>query len=444
MIRRTPQAAFLFFVLALLLLTTPGIGQALAQATKPVSANDLDSKFAVEWMRLTYANVKAEVVNAPAASRVYAYAGITVYESVSQGLDGYVSLRNSIKSMPELPKLDASATYDWPTVANGSLSVVIPYLLPSENTKKSVDELRKKQVADRTKATDAKTVETSLAHGEAIGKALVEWMIADKYKELTAEPYTLPTGELWNYVPTSPGAKVVGSSWGKQRPFALETSAVCDVPIIWKFSAEKDSSFYQQAMEVKTTVDKLTQFQKDTVNFWVDTPGQTGAPAGHWMEIGNQLVEQLDLKLGRAAEMYAMLGIALGDAFIACWQQKYEAPLLRPQTYIQRYIQKNWTSFVITPPFPSYTSGHSSASVAAATVLTALFGAQPFTDGTHAKDEIGIPARTYMTFRAAADEAALSRLWGGIHYRFDNEMGQLQGDCVGTRVVKNIQLKATK
>jgi hypothetical protein len=444
MIRKTPQAAFLLSILALLLLTTPGIGQALAQAAKPTSANDLNAKFVVEWMRLTYANVKAETVNAPAASRVYAYAGITIYESVSQGLDGYVSLRNSIKSMPALPKKDADATYDWPTVANGALSTVIPYLLPSDTTTKDVAALSQKQAADRTKATSDKVVQTSLDYGTTIGKVLIEWMQADGYKDTSTQTYTLPTGEPWYYVPTSPGAMVVGAFWGKLRPYALEKSSQCNVPIIYKFSTEKDSSFYQQALEVKNTVNNLTKFQKDTVNFWVDTPGQTGAPAGHWIEIGNQLVEQFGLKLGKAAEMYAMLGIALGDAFIACWQQKYEAPLLRPQTYIQRYIQKTWQSFVITPPFPSYTSGHSSASVAASEVLTALFGATPFTDATHAKDEINIPARTYTTFRAAADEATISRLYGGIHYRFDNEMGQKQGECVGANVVKTIQLRAAQ
>jgi hypothetical protein len=442
MLRKTRRVVVLLFLLAAFILATPGIGQVFAARPVSQTANEVDATFTVEWMRLTYANVKARTVNAPAAARVYAYVGVTIYESVSQGLDGYVSLRASIDSMPELPKPET--TVDWPTVANGTLSVVVPALLPSDETKKEVDALRKKQAAARTTATSAKVVEDSLAYGEKIGALLVQWINDDGYAKLDKESYTLPTGELWHYVSTSPGAKVVGSYWGKLRPFALEKTDVCRVPIIYEFSTEKNSSFYEYAMEVKTAVDKLTKAQKDTVNFWVDTPGQTGAPAGHWMEIGNQLVEQFKLKLDRAAEMYAMLGIALGDAFIGCWEQKYAQPLLRPQTYIQRYIQKTWVSYVITPPFPSYTSGHSSASAAAAEVLTALFGAVPFGDSTHAKDEINIPTRRYTTFYAAADEAALSRLYGGIHYRFDNEMGQKQGRCIGEKVVKNIQLRAAK
>jgi len=117
-----------------------------------------------------------------------------------------------------------------------------------------------------------------------------------------------------------------------------------------------------------------------------------------------------------------------------CWRVKYEYDLLRPVTYIQRLIDPKWRPLLITPPFPEYPSGHSSQSGAAATVLNGFFGENfAFTDRTHEKD--GLPPRSFPSFWAAAEEAALSRLYGGIHFRAAIARGLDQGRCVGARVI---------
>jgi membrane-associated phospholipid phosphatase len=206
-----------------------------------------------------------------------------------------------------------------------------------------------------------------------------------------------------------------------------------------EFSTDPNSTFYQQAMEVKVIRDNLTEEQKAIANFWVDTPGITGTPSGHWVSIENQLVSQRNLKLDSAAQMYALVGVALGDAFIACWNLKYQVMLLRPETYIKRYIRKTWAPYIQTPPFPEYPSGHSVASAAAAEVLTSLFGTVAFKDNTHKLHNQ--PPRYFTSFEAAATEAAISRLYGGIHYRAAIENGLRQGRCVGATAVSRVQMR---
>jgi hypothetical protein len=127
------------------------------------------------------------------------------------------------------------------------------------------------------------------------------------------------------------------------------------------------------------------------------------------------------------------VGCALADAFIQCWRTKYAWNLVRPVTYIRAHFDPTWSPLVTTPPFPEYTSGHSSQSAAWAEVMTSLFGdGYEFTDGTHG--DAGLAPRSFRSFREAAGEAAVSRLYGGIHYRFGNDNGFDAGTCVGRGV----------
>lgn len=224
------------------------------------------------------------------------------------------------------------------------------------------------------------------------------------------------------------------------RLFALYSPDACDVPMRMEFSTEPDSTFYQQALEVMNVGNSLSDEQRETALYWVDTPGQTGAPAGHWVLIQDQLVDLLDLDLGRAAEMYALVGIALGDSFISAWNLKYQVLLLRPETYIQQYIDENWKPLIATPGFPEYPSGHSVVSGAAAEVLTNMFGMVAFTDQSRRKH--GFKDRSFTSFYAAASEAAISRLYGGIHFRTAIENGLRQGQCIGKYVQDYIQLRS--
>jgi membrane-associated phospholipid phosphatase len=157
----------------------------------------------------------------------------------------------------------------------------------------------------------------------------------------------------------------------------------------------------------------------------------TGTPAGHWVTITTQMADRLNLTLDRLAEAYAMVGVAVGDSFISAWWLKYQVNLIRPVTYIRANIRRSWAPYIETPPFPEYPSGHSVVSGAASEVLTGLFGTVAFTDETHFMFDHEPLRRSFLSFEHAASEAAISRLYGGIHYRAAIENGLRQGRCIG-------------
>jgi hypothetical protein len=186
----------------------------------------------------------------------------------------------------------------------------------------------------------------------------------------------------------------------------------------------------QEAQEVLEVDRTLTEEQEAIARFWSDDPMLSPTPPGHWIFIAADVLEEQDAPLDRRVEVMAKLSVAMADAFIGCWHEKFRWNLLRPVTVIRAHLDPGFEPLLITPPFPEYPSGHSTQSGAAAEVLTDLFGEGfAFTDRTHEDD--GLPARSFPSFRAAAEEAALSRLYGGIHFRSAIEQGLEQGRCIG-------------
>jgi len=216
------------------------------------------------------------------------------------------------------------------------------------------------------------------------------------------------------------------------RTFVISSGAACEPGPPPLYSEEETSQFMVEAQEVYETASNLTAEQLTIAQFWADNPGQTGTPPGHSIMILTQILETEDANLEIAAEGYAKLGMAVADAFIACWWTKFEYDYLRPITCIRDLIDPNWLSPVSTPPFPEYSSGHSTQSGAAAQVLTGMFGDMAFTDHTH--DSRGMAPRSFSSFFEFADEAAISRLYGGIHFRSAIELGVDQGSCIGEEV----------
>ena len=147
----------------------------------------------------------------------------------------------------------------------------------------------------------------------------------------------------------------------------------------------------------------------------------------------------LGVAIRREPVIFVLATLAQADAFITCWRTKFDTNVLRPVTYIRRHIDPQWEPFIVTPPFPEYTSGHSVQSSAAATVLQTLLGAVAFDDSTNLA--IGHPVRRFNSFMEAADEAALSRLYGGIHYPMAIENGKAQGACIGRMVLERIKTR---
>jgi PAP2 superfamily len=244
--------------------------------------------------------------------------------------------------------------------------------------------------------------------------------------------YTLGSGPA-NWKPTSAIAlqqQPLLPHWGNNRTFAMPGGSACPLPPPPEYSEVPGSDFFQQALEVVDVKKNLTPEQRTIARFWSDDPMLSPTPPGHWVSIAMQIIERDKIDLAKSTEILARLGVTLADAFIANWQTKYQYDLLRPVTYIRRTMDKTWEPALLTPPFPEYPSGHSTQSMAAAFVLTHMFGEGfAFADATHVRD--GITQRQYPDFIAAAKEAGISRLYGGIHFRAAIEKGFDQGACVG-------------
>jgi len=393
------------------------------------------SKVATEWFRLSYDRVRAESYSPPRASRAFGYAGVSLYESVVAGMPSYQSLAGHLNGLSTLPKA-TDFPYHWPTVANTALATVMRGLFEgaTEATSDAINDLE----ADFNAEFDALDLEAevtarSLAYGQAIGLAILEWSRRDGYATLhNCSGYT-PSGELGRWEPTPPAfAPALEPCWGDMRTFVIPSGATCDPGPPPLYSEEEDSPFMIEAVEVYETASDLTPEEVTIAQFWADNPGQTGTPPGHSIMILTQVLESEDMDLEIAAEAYAKVGMAVADAFIACWWTKFEYDLVRPVTCIQDLLDADWLPPVVTPPFPEYSSGHSTQSGAAAEVLTGLFGDITFTDHTH--DARGFDPRTFDSFYEFADEAAISRLYGGIHYRSAIELGVDQGVCIGEQV----------
>ena len=207
-------------------------------------------------------------------------------------------------------------------------------------------------------------------------------------------------------------------------PFVLDPVGSCAPEPPVPYSTDPTSEFYAQAKATYDTVAANTPWQLETALFWRDNPdGTTGLPAGHWALIALTLIRDLGYELAEAAELMAVHGIAVADGFTSCWTEKYRTNLLRPVTYVRNTFDPNWVTPVNTPQFPEYTSGHSVGSGAAATVLTAMAGTVGFTDNTNPAH----PARSYRSVWDAANEAAISRQYGGIHYPMGISAGIDQG-----------------
>ncbi|MFN3550061.1 MAG: vanadium-dependent haloperoxidase, partial [Mesorhizobium sp.] len=285
----------------------------------------------------------------------------------------------------------------------------------------------------------ADLVERSEAHGRAVAEHILAWSRGDggAVVENMGFPATYtPRAAPGAWVPTSLVAQQQAPllpGWGANRPFAMPRGDACGIPAPPVYSEEPGSDFHREAAEVHRTVLNLTPEQRAIARFWSDDPMLSPTPPGHWISIALAVLEQEGADAGRTAETLALIGIGMADAFIGCWHAKFEYDLIRPITYIRRVIDPKWEPILNTPPFPEYPSGHSTQSGAAATVLTGLFGpAHAFEDATHVDD--GLPARSYPSFWAAAEEAALSRLYGGIHFRSAIDRGLDQGRCIGAYV----------
>jgi len=386
------------------------------------------------------------------ASRNYAYATIAAFECIAAGDDNYISLAGQIKHMPAMPKPVAGKNIDFTLASLFAFTKVGNAVTFPEGSMMGYYDGLKKMADSIHMSPDV--LKNTMEFSDSIVAVILRWSKKDNYAQTrSAERYSVVYNIPGRYLPTPPQyASAVEPHWNEIRPMVLDSASQFMPPRPPKFDVKnKNSEYWKALMEVKSVGENLTEDQKHAADFWNDNPfsmhvaghvmfaTKKFSPPGHWMNIVGIGAKAANADFKTTVAAYAETAIALFDAFISCWDEKFRSNYVRPETEINK-IDENWQPYIQTPPFPSYTSGHATNSTAAAEVMTHWFGDNlSFTDTSLL--EFGIKNREIKSFRAAAAEAAMSRLYGGIHYRFDNENGAAAGKKLGEFVVSRLKLK---
>jgi len=398
-----------------------------------------------DWYKLALALVRhTATYSPPVASRSLAYIGITAFEAVASGDGELRSLAGQLNGLQAGPQREAGQTYDEALVLDAAMAATVQDLFANTGPtgQRAMTALADKLHAEVAADLTADVAARSEAYGRAIAEHILAWSRDDggAIVENMGFPsqYAL-TQDPAHWKPTSLIAQQQAPllpHWGKNRTFAMPNGATCSLPPPPEYSEDKNSQFYKEALEVYQTRLNLTPQQRDIGRFWADDAMLSVTPPGHWVSIALQILARDDAGLVKSVDVLARLGVALSDAFVGCWNAKYQYDLVRPVTYInyiRSVIDPKFEPLLITPPFPEYPSGHSTQSAAAAVVLTNLFGENfAFRDATDQSD--GLAPREFPSFWAAAQEAAISRMYGGIHFRAALERGLDQGRCIGEYV----------
>jgi hypothetical protein len=415
-----------------------------AAQTHGTPADRTSPEVAWTWFEQLYDIVKAEKTTPPPASRIYGITAVGLYESIAGGTSKNRSLAGQLNGLTSVPQPNHNETYHWPAVANALFADTIRGLYPtmSQASQDAVNNLEQDFATRYQAEVSAAVYERSVAHGQAVARAILDWAATDGFSIYNNCAYVpAPVAGAWKPTPPDYNPAPLQPCWGQIRPMILSSGEECPPPGHPPFSTQPTSDFYTAGREVYDVSLNLTTEQKTIATYWSDGPGATGTPPGHWVAIVSQLARNDGVSLAVAAEAYARIGIGVHDAFIRCWAAKYFYNLQRPVTYINENIDEDWRPFIVTPAFPTYTSGHSTQSAAAARALTNMFGIRGFTDTTHVDHNLS-PAqapRTFDSFNDAAAEAAVSRLYGGIHFSFDNDDGLISGNCIADKIRDRIR-----
>lgn len=388
-----------------------------------------------------------DIFSPPQASRVYSYASIASYEALRHGDTTWRSLAGQVRAMPPVPAPDRTKEYSWPLAGVRAMLTVSHQLTFSRERMDSV----RTAISQRYESElPADVYARSIAYGDTVARHVLAWAGKDKFKESRGLPKYSITREVGRWIPTPPAyMDAVEPNWGTIKPFAMDSASQFRPPTALAFDSTKGSPFHTQALEVYETGRTLTEEQRAIAAFWDCNPyvmnvqGHTMfatkkiTPGGHWMGIAGIAARKANASLLQTADTYARTAMALADGFIAAWEEKFRSGVIRPETVINAYVDEKWTPLLQTPPFPEYPSGHSVISTSAAQVLTSIYG-QNFAFADSSEMPYGMPVRSFTSFDAAANEAAISRLYGGIHYRQAIEEGQRQGKLVGLNVVARV------
>lgn len=392
-----------------------------------------------------------DIFSPPVASRNYVYPSIAAYEAGRWMDTSYVSLTGQLTDMPKISPPREGKEYAFGISATTAMIKTAKHFIFSED--KMVEHTKEYLQYLDTLNVDPAIIKRSIAYGEYVSNEIIAWSDGDNYKQSRSFPKFSVTDEGKRWKPTPPMYhEGIEPHWKDIRPFVIQSADQFTPEVPTEFSLDKNSAFYKELMEVYDVVNNLNEEQREIASFWDCNPyvmNVTGhvmhaskkiTPGGHWIGITKIACEDNNASFMKTLESYALTSIVLADGFISCWDEKYRSNLIRPETVINEHIDKDWLPTLQTPPFPEYTSGHSVISTAAAAALTSIYGNEfAFDDDTEL--EYGLPMRSFPSFYAASQEAAVSRLYGGIHYRPAIDNGVTQGKKLGDYVIENLKFQ---
>jgi len=399
-----------------------------------------------------------DIFSPPVASRIFAYPNIAAYEIIALNNEEYKSLVGQVTDLSPIPVPGKDKPINYQMAALVAHLEVSKRLIFSEDKIEAHRDSLYAQWQDKNKALFANSKE----YGIEVAKHIWDWLDKDNYKQTRTMPkFTIDTEDNSRWQPTPPSyMDGIEPHWSKIRPFVIDSANQFIPPPPPEFSMELDSDFYKEVKEVYDISNEIT-LKGDTseeiaiAKFWDCNPyvsvtrghlmfaTKKITPGAHWIGITKIACEKTNFDFDQTVFAYTKTSMAVADAFISCWDEKYRSNLIRPETVINQYIDESWEPVLQTPPFPEYTSGHSVVSGAAATALTSIFGDNfYFDDDTEVA--FGLPIRSFSSFNVAADEAAISRMYGGIHYRSAVEIGVGQGRSLGEFIVDKLEMKVEK
>ena len=388
-----------------------------------------------------------DIFTPPVASRVFAYSNLAAYEVLANEGKHFASLEGKVTGLNNIPHPAANATIDYPFASLIALIKVGNQLTFSSDTMKILADSVKLLAKNSGMPDDMFT--NSVQYGNQVADSIISWSKSDNYLQTRGAHFTV-TGLEGHWSPTPPGYfEAVEPLWPTMRCMVMDSANMFPPPPSPTFSKDTASQFYKMAVDVMVTGNTLDSTKKWIANFWdcnsfkLHVEGhamfatKAMTPPGHWMEIVGTISKNNNADFYKTVSAYTGAAIGMYDAFICCWYTKYKYDVIRPETYINKYINQDWMPYLQTPPFPEYNSAHSTISAAAATVLAGIYK-----DNTAFRDsserEWGWPDRSFKNADEAAIEVSYSRFYGGIHYKNSVLTAYDQGKKIGNLVMNKL------
>jgi len=393
-----------------------------------------------------------DIFSPPVASRVFAYANLAAYEVLSKEGNHYASLEGKVKGLNNIPAPPANVKVDFPFASLIALIKVGDNLTFSGDTMRALKD--SVEMLAKNSGMPDDMFDASVAYGSQVADSIMSWSKKDNYAQTRGARFTI-SNLPGHWTPTPPGYfDAVEPLWPTIRCMVMDSASMFPVPPPISFSTDTSSQFYKMAKEVMTTVNTLDSTKKWIANFWdcnsfkLHVEGhamfatKAMTPPGHWMEIVGTISKNNNADFYKTVYAYTGASIGMFDGFICCWYTKYKYDVIRPETYINKYINQDWMPYLQTPPFPEYNSAHSTISAAAAEVLGDIYSNTAFKDSS--ERDWGWPDRTFKNTDEAAVEVSFSRFYGGIHYKPSVQTAYIQGKQIGNLVMAKLTGKEPK